>query len=452
MSPLKADRAERFVLGACLASPAIYWKIAGQVKGRMFGDPFLRRAFEAIESLAAEHREPKVDLVARRMSDDENDIDPRTMLLALVAGVRDELYLVGDFVADIVDAHIRRRLASTAKEIAKKAADVDVSPTTLLAEAEAGIAEIAAVQGGGRESFGAVVDRVVDEVFRAYEHREQPGIGTGLATLDELIGRLRPALYFLGGDPGGGKTAMAMQVALHVAGTGKRVAFFALDQEADAVVLRILARQAGLTTKKLTGAHLDEDALTRLYDTSRWARALPLEILSGSHTIGDIRQTCVGMANSGGLDLVVIDHLREIEHRGRAADEIHHAGVHCHELKRLKSDLKVPVLCLAHRKVSAMERDNPRPRDGDLWGGGAPEKTADAVFYVWRPAENDRWKARERAQAERRGDPDPDSAIRFREGKAEVIATKLRMDRAPQHRWLLWRGETTTYEDMDREP
>lgn len=99
----------------------------------------------------------------------------------------------------------------------------------------------------------------------------------------------------------------------------------------------------------------------------------------------------------------------------------------CRDLKLMKTDLNVPVIVLAQRKREAQKRDDPTPRDGDTWGGGAPDQAADIVLYVWHPAKNPQWRAMIETKARREGDPSPNMAWQWALGMAELILTKHRL-------------------------
>src|SRR5690606_36259407 len=88
------------------------------------------------------------------------------------------------------------------------------------------------------------------------------GLSTGFADLDSKIGGLAPArLYILAGRPGMGKTALATNIAWHVAKNGTHdengecvpapVDFVSLEMPHDELTERIVSGECGVSSSKL---------------------------------------------------------------------------------------------------------------------------------------------------------------------------------------------------------
>ena len=136
---------------------------------------------------------------------------------------------------------VQRRLAQVATEIAEAA----LSPTgkevgQLLDEAESKIFQIA--ESGARKDQGLIeIKPVLAQVFERIDHlyhRDNPsdvtGVPTGYTKLDQMTSGLQPGdLIIVAGRPSMGKTALALNIAEHVAvDNGLPVAIFCMEMSA----------------------------------------------------------------------------------------------------------------------------------------------------------------------------------------------------------------------------
>ena len=111
------------------------------------------------------------------------------------------------------------------------------------------VAEAArALAGDGLETRGGLLSDVLERL----EHIEAEGLDisgfpTGLADLDRKLGGLQPStlvVVLVASQPGMGKSALAMNNALHVAPTQSPVDYFSLERSPTEVADRWLAAQA----------------------------------------------------------------------------------------------------------------------------------------------------------------------------------------------------------------
>ncbi len=156
------------------------------------------------------------------------------------------------------------------------------------------------------------------------------------------MGGLKPAsVYALLSRPGVGRTALASQVALHVARRlDQVVAFVSPRIPARHLVLRLLTSEMGVPTRELVRAHSPA-----LLETA------PLFILDG---VGRVETALAALRRQRNprLGLVVIDDLDEMELRGdKWSGELW-------PLRSLARDLNVPVLltmCSEPKRKSVMD-------------------------------------------------------------------------------------------------
>src|SRR4029077_4865063 len=144
---------------------------------------------------------------------------------------------------------VQRRLAQVATGIAEDALNpAGRGVGQLLDEAESKIFQIA--ESGARKDQGLleikpVLARVLEKIDHLF-HRDNPsditGVPTGYTKLDEMTSGLQGGdLIIVAGRPSMGKTALALNIAEHVAvANGLPVAIFSMEMSASQLATRML--------------------------------------------------------------------------------------------------------------------------------------------------------------------------------------------------------------------
>ena len=214
---------------------------------------------------------------------------------------------------------------------------------------------------------------MVERIETLY-NRDDPsavtGVPTGFADLDEKTSGLQPGdLVIIAGRPSMGKTALALNIAEHVAlNTKLPVAIFSMEMGASQLALRMIGSVGRLDQHKLrTGRLAAEDwerlstALGRLSDAPILIDETPalnaIEVRSRARRL---------TKTYGKLGLVIVDYLQLMqastqgENRATEISEISRA------MKSLAKELKVPVVALSQLNRSLEQRPNKRPVMSDL--------------------------------------------------------------------------------------
>ena len=91
----------------------------------------------------------------------------------------------------------------------------------------------------------------LDGLYSKLEHiRERTangllaGIGTGVSSIDENMSGFQNGLHILAAEPAAGKTTLALQFSLNAAQDGATVLYFALDETADRLAIKLATRFA----------------------------------------------------------------------------------------------------------------------------------------------------------------------------------------------------------------
>jgi replicative DNA helicase len=248
----------------------------------------------------------------------------------------------------------------------------------------------------------------LDQRLRAGSVSGARTLATGFSILDEVLGGGLHAgeLLLIGGPPGVGKTIAALQWARNLARTGTRVVYACYEHDPTALLLRLLALEAGElggardlslaiertlgSGRAMTGGIGDlaaaagpvgEAALTALQG---YADDLVLVRASGAHTdLGAVRDLAGGERPAGAL---LIDYLQKIPVQPEPATEAEKVTRTVEGLKDLALDLAIPVVALSAVDADGMRAS--RIRLYHLRGSSAVAFEADVVLVF-----NDKMKA-----------------------------------------------------------
>jgi len=394
-----ADRpAEAAVLGAILIDEKperrTFARVALVLRASDFHDPRHGLVFQVMQDLA--HRGEAIDNITVG-----SELRARNRLNTVgtaLIGELTEAIPTGVHVEDHAGCVLRLSQARAAMEVLAVARQTITQgahdATDVVARAMEQLATVRARGDRNRErSFAQHVDDALERLTSAMggEGREVP---TGIRAFDghresgELGatgGMFDGELWVLAAESSGGKTAMALQIARHVAQQRRRVLFFSFEMDARRIVWRLTAPDHGVPMARIKRGQVSPDDVRALQQATDAVRDLPIEI-RGTCTIEEIEGAVLAArAAAGGddLGLVVVDYLGLIPPTPRVDDrkEDHQRVTrYTRALKKLAQRAGVPVLLLA--QFTREGNKSGKPTKHDLKGGGAIESDADVIVIL----------------------------------------------------------------------
>ena len=263
--PPHSPEAERSLVGTLLAQPdALGDVLARGIAPGDFYAPRWGAAFAAILALAS--RGEAIDTVAagsELATGAYGDAVPD--LADLTAEVRDvpSLAHAETYAGRVVDDARLRRVIAACAEITEAAYGPDARADVDTFGDRAEVLLHAATErpgfGAGPAELGQVLDAAIVEL-RSRSAGERVGVPTGFVDLDRLTGGFRPGqLVVVGARPSMGKSALALDVALHVAREVGPVLFVSAEMGALELGSRVLAG-GGVASDRLLAERLDDRA------------------------------------------------------------------------------------------------------------------------------------------------------------------------------------------------
>lgn len=234
---------------------------------------------------------------------------------------------------------------------------------------------------------------VVKLMDRVQEMADNPndvtGVPSGFYDLDRLTAGFQAGdLIVLAARPSMGKTALAINIAEHVAlNEGLPVAVFSMEMGAAQLAVRVVGSIGRIDQSHLRTGKLTDDEWPRLTEAIEKLRSIPFHIdESAGLSSGELRASSRRLARQcGKLGLIVVDYLQLMsgstndgENRATELGEISRG------LKMLAKELQCPVIALSQLNRSVETRPDKRPMMSDLRESGAIEQDADIVMFIYR--------------------------------------------------------------------
>jgi replicative DNA helicase len=244
-----------------------------------------------------------------------------------------------------------------------------------------------------KQGFQSMDSLVVDLLDRVEEMSQNPnditGVATGFYDFDRMTSGLQPGdLVVLAARPSMGKTALAINIAEHVAvNEGLPVAVFSMEMGAAQLAIRIVGSIGRIDQGHLRTGKLSDDEWPRLTEAIEKLRSISLHIdETPGLTPSELRANARRLARQcGKLGLIVVDYLQLMS--GSSSDGDNRAtelGEISRGLKMLAKELQCPVIALSQLNRSVEQRTDKRPMMSDLRESGAIEQDADVIMFIYR--------------------------------------------------------------------
>lgn len=401
--------AEQALLGSILFDNAAYERLTDKLQGRHFYEPFHSRLFEAMEDYIRKGQlaEPIVLMERFRRDPAFEELGGLRYLADLVDRAPPGAN-AGEYARVIYDLALRREVIRISGEMARDAViDTETEAREQIEKVEQQLYTLAESGGAsqGFQTFADALQGAVEMTAEAFGREGGlAGTSTGLIDLDQKLGGLHPSdLLILAGRPSMGKTALATNIAFHIARNyawepqpdgsrktvnGGVVAFFSLEMSGEQLALRLLADVSGVSSDRLRKGEIDQSEFARVRDAALEIQDSPFFIdATGGISISKLTARARRLKRSVGLDLIVVDYLQLVT-VGESANmnRVQEVSTITMGLKSLAKELSVPVLALSQLSRQVELRDDKRPQLSDLRESGSIEQDADAVMFVFREA------------------------------------------------------------------
>jgi replicative DNA helicase len=384
--------AERFVLGSILLDDSVYVQAAGTLEPDDFSLQKHRLIFRRMGELQDRgERIDRVTVANELMKFNELEAcDGLSYLVSLDDGLP-HIPNLDSYIRIVKDKAVLRRIIFASQNMMNRCLLGEEEPGDILAGAEETLLKLGEARvksglvGAGDilESYDGGINAFLDPSKRI------KGVSTGFAKFDEMTGGLHGGdLCIVAARPSMGKTALALNIAQHVALKMKQtVAIFSLEMSKESLLTRMLCATARVDSQRFRAGYLTPDERKKLNLALHELVEAPLYIddSSGIHLMDMHAKLRRLQSERGKIGLVIVDYLQLMTGRGRFENRNQEVSALSRGMKLLGKELNVPMMVLSQlsRAVETRQGDH-RPQLSDLRESGSIEQDADVVGFIFR--------------------------------------------------------------------
>ncbi len=289
------------------------------------------------------------------------------------------------YESKIIDVYQRRKLVSLGQTLTEISENIDISEYIERAEKE--LLELAT---GTTSTEIMSLAKLLPDAIKKIEDRYKlkgklPGISTGLNYLDSPLGGLQSGRYYvIGARPSDGKSALAVNIACHIAIREKiPVGVISAESSNDEIMTRLFSSEGHINGSALSSGVIKPADFTSIMDTAKRMYEAPMYLYDTPNIkFSELRGVARQMVAVYKCRAIFVDYLQIVQwHDQRIAKHEQVAAISV-SLKELARELKTPIIALSQLKRDAEGRE---PEMADLDYSKQIEQDADAIILIYHP-------------------------------------------------------------------
>ncbi len=288
------------VLGSMLLDARCIPMLMQQLRPEDFPTAELRSVFEAMRALFLERRVIDPVTVLDRLGS-----PGYAQILADLAGLTPSSANVREYARLLREGRQLREIQEACIEICS--AGISLADAREMLAKAAGL--LVQAQSDRDRSYS---DLVADYIKRQQDDTPPDHLDWGIPALNEKLQLGLGNFVVIGADSSVGKTALALQLALAIARSGKKVGFFSYETTLQNLTDRLVANDADVSLGRSKGKRLRDEEIDRVLELGRRSKEANLRILeTARYTVADIRAKCLAW----GFQVIFVDYVQLIPTR-----------------------------------------------------------------------------------------------------------------------------------------
>ncbi len=392
LEPPHDVNAEQAVLGSILKDERALFTVIDKFKSEtFFYYPKHQVIFRAILNLFEKKEPPDITTVADELTKmgELEKIGGRLYLIELVDGVATTAN-VASYAGIVVEKAMLRNMIDVSNTIITRCYNLEGDVDDLIDIAESTFFKI---KEGGLKTDFVPLTQLIPHTFEQIEDFQETkggltGIETGFERLDAMTAGLHNGDFVvIAGRPSMGKTALALNIAEHVAIEKKTpVGIFSIEMTKEQLALRLLCGRAKVSQHLLRTNRLRDADWQRLSLAGDPLSEAEIYIDdSGTLSTLELRAKARRLKAQYDIGLLIVDYIQLMHSTGRMENRQQEMAMISRGLKTLAKELQIPIVaCSQLSRMVEMRGGDKRPQLSDLRESGAIEQDADVVMFVFR--------------------------------------------------------------------
>lgn len=375
-------KSENAVIGAMIMEPDCIDLVQRYIRDpSYFADPRLGNIFRIIVEMKDNGEQVDLATVVDKLP------SSATNFIELISNITDDLTTtayVEDYAKVVAEGFARRKLKELAR-IDPLNRDKFKTPLDAITAFEQGLRDAESILQYSKDvTAEELVEEVISEIEEEAGGESNNLSPTGFIDLDRLIlGWEKTENVILAARPAMGKTALALNFALHVANR-EPVIIFSLEMGKKRLMERLFAIKGKIDSEKIKTRRLDEADFYKLSNAAEAISKLNLYIYDDVFNMSEIRSISSRHAAKGRVGIIIVDYLQLIRDNKKFQNRNTELGYYAYEIARLAKSCDTTTLTLSQLSRNVEHRDDKRPRLSDLYESGAIEAAADKVLFLYR--------------------------------------------------------------------
>lgn len=401
--PPHSPEAEQGVLGCVLLSPKeCLTEAVNRLKGNRLAFYDLRHQTIFVEMMAMQDAALAIDIITLQQRLKDAKVLENVGGIAYLNTLQDACPSAANleyYLAIVFEKFLLRRMIHTCTDAVARIYEHEGEVDGLIDEVQNDILNLPTASQDGPRPIKAFSDRLMARLETyARGIGTITGLPTGFRYLDRMTGGMHPGdVWIIGGDPGAGKTSLAMNIAERVAFRdgdggihyGCPVGVISLEMSAEDLILRLACSRARVNFHKLRTGCPTEAELKKL--VALFPKVVDAPVIlddAGGLTMHEVRSRLRGMKHRHGIRLAIVDYLQLISltkeqmFLGAASG---YADV-ARGLQQAAKELQIPIIVLSQLSNEGRKRKkHEQPKLTDFRETGAIGDVANFAGILWRP-------------------------------------------------------------------
>lgn len=350
-----SPNAEDAIIGAILIDPDTRKEIAIDPQDFYFDRS--RWIFAAFDSIQARGIQPDVVTLCAELDSRQQlaEIGGLPFLLGIISNTMFGSNVNG-YASIIKDRAARRRAIRLASELATAAYDMDSDLTAHISKLMDALGK-SIVSNRGASHISQIAAQFYDELETACANPQDIyGIPTGFPDWDKIsAGLQRGEVVKLSGEPGVGKSLLALQVIINAARAGYPGVIYSPEMSAMATFRRGMAMASHVNPHAFKSGRVKENEWPAIMEAFEQLSALPIFISDASQiSTMDMRVDLNRLKDSAGVQTVLIDYEALLEDGQGQLDETARSMLISGRVHGIIKDLKLACISVGDMVKNGM--------------------------------------------------------------------------------------------------